>query len=534
MTDHTNNQDNDAHFESTPLLGHEKSPTTFSASTFQNSDNMAPTWLSSLSPNWFPCNYEDHPPSATVIPDEQHLRRRRRHGVVHHVQQRRSLRRRIFLVLTEPDTSIASALFFGVLVVTISLMNVVMIMQTMSRWQFTPTDCRSCGGPVSYVFDDDDSILDNPQGIACVCPPSPVRWTVVTLDWLVYFFTIEWTLRLITYEPPPTERATTVVGCVNQWLGFLFSASTILDALAIFPYYIENLSNSNGLMPLRLLRLFRIFQLVRLSQYSETFVSLTTVFYKSIPYLKILLGVLLFGAAFFGSLIFWLERGTWEYFEDAESYQFVRTNQHGKLEITPFTSIPSAFWWFIVTSTTVGYGDMHPESTMGKWVATCAMLMGVLVIAFPVSVFSELWSKELRKAGAILDDEEDDVDDDMNKMNSKNRDVQAPKEENRSENVQGSSGKYDPTLFPASYELESLARTAFTSSSSNNTSPAPKMRKSLSIESTYSMDENYLAMHKDDLAELYDHYQSINESQRQIRVILRKYKAHYKREHHPV
>jgi hypothetical protein len=383
------------------------------------------------------------------------------------------------------------------------------------------------------VFDDDDSILDNPQGIACVCPPSPVRWTVVTLDWLIYFFTVEWILRLITYEPQPTERSTTVVGCVGQWLGFLFSFSTIIDALAIFPYYIENVSNSNGLMPLRLLRLFRIFQLVRLSQYSETFVSLTTVLYKSVPYLKLLLGVLLFWAAFFGSLIFWVERGTWEYFEDAESYQFVRMNKHGKLEITPFTSIPAAFWWFIVTSTTVGYGDMYPESTIGKWVATGAMLMGVLVIAFPVSVFSELWSKELRKAGAILDDEEDDDDDGGNNKNSKNGNVQVPKEESRHDKVQGSTGKYDPTQFPSSSELESLTRAGLTSSS-NTRSPAVTLRKSLSNESTYSMDENYLAMHKEDLAELYDHYRCINESQRQIRAILRKYKAHYKREHHPV
>jgi hypothetical protein len=41
--------------------------------------------------------------------------------------------------------------------------------------------------------------------------------------------------------------------------------------------------------------------------------------------------------------------------------------------------------------------DLYPTSTAGKWCATFAMLMGVLVIAFPVSVFSELWSHELKR-----------------------------------------------------------------------------------------------------------------------------------------
>ena len=67
------------------------------------------------------------------------------------VQCGRPLRRRIFLLLTEPDTSVASAVFFFVLIISISVLNVVMMMQTMTKFQFTPTDCVSCGGHVSYM-----------------------------------------------------------------------------------------------------------------------------------------------------------------------------------------------------------------------------------------------------------------------------------------------------------------------------------------------------------------------------------------------
>jgi hypothetical protein len=49
----------------------------------------------------------------------------------------------------------------------------------------------------------------------------------------------------------------------------------------------------------------------------------------------------------------------------------------------------------------VGYGDTYPTTFGGKCVAAAAMLMGVLVIAFPVSVFSDLWSKELKKQGVL-------------------------------------------------------------------------------------------------------------------------------------
>ena len=111
---------------------------------------------------------------------------------------------------------------------------------------------------------------------------------------------------------------------------------------------------TNGLMSLRLLRLFRVMQLVRLGQYNKTFMSLTTVLSESLIYLKLLLGVLLFAAAFFGSMIYWLEKGDWKYWPETKSYQFIRLNPQGIEEISPYKSIPDTFWWFFVTATTVG------------------------------------------------------------------------------------------------------------------------------------------------------------------------------------
>lgn len=470
-------------FQQQPLQERSVGPTT----TTNSENSVKGLFFQRLSKYWLPHRYEDEGSHADVYHPRRHS--------IYRVKQLRSFKRRVFLLLTEPDTSILSAVFFVILVVTISLMNVIMMMQTLKAFQFTPTDCRTCGGGTSYLFDDDDSISQPGDGVACVCPPTPQEWTTTCLSRLVYFFTVEWTLRVLTFEPSAREQAHTPGARFCQWFGFVTSASTILDALAIFPYYIEMSFQTNGLMSLRLLRLFRVFQLVRLGQYNDTFMSLSAVLFQSFLYLKLLLGVLLFGAAFFGSMMYWLEKGDWKYYEPTQSYEFVRTSSQGQEEISPFTSIPASFWWFFVTATTVGYGDEVPWSSAGRSVATLAMLLGVLVIAFPVSVFSDLWQKELRRTGALASLYEDDED----------------KESSDSSKRVEISGNYvDQGTSPKS----SFGTVVY---GHNHTAwDVTNYHQDLT--------DQQVIIQKSDLAEIVANLQTIHESQRQIRAILRKYK----------
>jgi hypothetical protein len=366
--------------------------------------------------------------------------------------------------------------------------NVIMIMQTMNAYQFTPHDCVSCGGKKYYEFEDDTFALkpDTP----CVCPPAPLTATVKALDYTIYFFAVEWSLRVLCFEPPPTERTHTFGGFLCQWLSFLTETTTVMDALAIFPYYIERFEKTNGLLSLRLLRLFRVFQLVRLGQYNSNFMSLTTVLYQSMLYLKLMMVVLLFGAAFFGSMIYWLEKGDWKYYEKTQSYMFLRTSVDGtREEPSPFTSIPVAFWWFLVTATTVGYGDIYPTTVGGKVVAAMAMLTGVLVIAFPVSVFADLWSHELQKRDSDCAD--------LNENNTR------------------TSSESPVDKLGASRQMESTP--------SERSGMTLSERNGMTLSPTIPEHENHVILAAEDVAALTKHIRIMEKSQERIRGILAKY-----------
>ena len=558
--------------EATPLLNKNVRESSLSTRA-TTASSLLFSWK--MSNHWIPARWEEESHNNNQHYKHHHHHHTRQH---HHHRTPRSLKRRIFLFLTEPDSSVASAAFFVLLLICISAMNVVMMMQTMSAWQFTPDDCRTCGGPTSYLFDDDNNNNNNNQP-DCVCPPTPLPWTETFLNGSIYFFSVEWVLRVITFEPPArpystTTTTTTMTKCCHwwwQWLGFLTSPTTVLDALAIFPYYAELSFETNGLMSLRLLRLFRVFQLVRLGQYNESFMSLTTVMVQSIPYLKLLLGVLVFGAAFFGSIIYWIEKGDWQYHAATDSYAFVRYNNNNNNndhvgEISPFSSIPAAFWWFLVTATTVGYGDVYPTSTSGKWVAAMAMLMGLLVIAFPVSVFSDLWSKELRKSGlrglsdvlVALDEEDEEEDDEQEEEYDVKQ--EANKDSGGSGGKRNGSGDYaamgmhrnhngavmlqngddeesnllaptsrnngrgtsesEPELGTVSYHHHHRPLATTAASAEQHFQESSSSHRGFTLSDA----DDLLVLRKSDMAELMAHMQSIHESQRHIRSILRKYR----------
>lgn len=98
----------------------------------------------------------------------------------------------------------------------------------------------------------------------------------------------------------------------------------------------------------------------------------------------------------FSSLLWYAEKGLY----DEATGVFVRSDGSE----SPFGSIPAAFWWSVVTMTTVGYGDTYPVEPAGKLVATLAMVSGILVLALPLTIIGTNFSAvyEERQAAAAM------------------------------------------------------------------------------------------------------------------------------------
>ncbi|XP_071083334.1 potassium voltage-gated channel protein Shal-like isoform X3 [Haliotis cracherodii] len=175
----------------------------------------------------------------------------------------------------------------------------------------------------------------------------------------VMIFTAEYLLRL--YAAPDRCK-------------FMRSVMSIIDVVAILPYYIglvitDNDDVSGAFVTLRVFRVFRIF---KFSRHSQGLRILGYTLKSCASELGFLLFSLTMAIIIFATVMFYAEKNV--------------TN-------TKFTSIPAAFWYTIVTMTTLGYGDMVPNTITGKIVGGVCSLSGVLVIALPVPVIVSNFSR---------------------------------------------------------------------------------------------------------------------------------------------
>ncbi|OUU03958.1 MAG: ion transporter [Flammeovirgaceae bacterium TMED32] len=183
------------------------------------------------------------------------------------------------------------------------------------------------------------------------------------LEWLfTIFFTIEFLLRLWISRRP---------------LKYLFSFYGLVDFIAVIPTYITLFyAGGSYLVVIRAIRLLRVFRILKLSrQLSESRVLIKALVSGRHKILVFLGGVLTL-VIIMGTLMY-----------------LVEGNENG------FDSIPRSIYWAIVTTTTVGYGDIYPVTVFGQILAAALMLLGYAIIAVPTGIVSSELNKTSRKRG---------------------------------------------------------------------------------------------------------------------------------------
>ena len=186
---------------------------------------------------------------------------------------------------------------------------------------------------------------------------------------------------------------------------FCFELLNIIDFVAIVPFYIELMFAPNAdttvtlegiegedggsSAVIRILRLVRVFRVFKISRYMTWMSIFGRSMAESISPLSMFVFIIVIGMVFFSAIMYFFEKGDW----DPVTEQYYRSD--GK--VSPFSSIPDSFWWCIVTMTTVGYGDAVPLSTPGMFLAGLTSLVGILVLAIPITVISSNFDYQYNK-----------------------------------------------------------------------------------------------------------------------------------------
>ena len=183
---------------------------------------------------------------------------------------------------------------------------------------------------------------------------------LTVLEWtFTLLFTIEYVVRLYC-SPKPWAYAKSFYG--------------VIDLIAVLPSYLAFLlPGSNYLLIVRLVRVMRIFRILKLARFlKDSNILLRSlkmaqrkilVFFSTVAILVTVLGSLLY---------------------------IIEGPDNG------FTSIPISIYWAIVTITTVGYGDIVPQTDLGKALASLTMLLGYSILAVPTGIITAELSQEMK------------------------------------------------------------------------------------------------------------------------------------------
>lgn len=184
--------------------------------------------------------------------------------------------------------------------------------------------------------------------------PSSMQTVLRVLEWIfTAIFTFEYLARIYCMENPRT---------------YIFSFWGIIDLLATVPSYLGIFfEGAQALLAIRIFRLLRIFRIFKLFAFLNEGTLLLQSLKQSRKKITIFFLFAVILVISIGTIMYIVENGR---------------NPNG------FEDIPNSIYWAIVTMTTVGYGDIAPCTTLGRFLSGIIMLLGYTVLAVPTGIFS--------------------------------------------------------------------------------------------------------------------------------------------------
>lgn len=176
---------------------------------------------------------------------------------------------------------------------------------------------------------------------------------IVYIEWIVTIaFTIEYIARILAVKKPKK---------------YIFSFYGLVDLFSTLPTYVALfVGGAQGFVVLRALRLLRVFRVLKLVRFSSASDTITKALVASRFKITVFMIVVITLVTIIGSFMYIIESPTNPGFE----------------------SIPKSIYWAVVTLTTVGYGDISPQTPLGQFLASLIMILGYGIIAVPTGIVS--------------------------------------------------------------------------------------------------------------------------------------------------
>ena len=192
----------------------------------------------------------------------------------------------------------------------------------------------------------------------------------------VSIFIVEYLLRCYVASYSKSEYKSTT--------HFMFSFYGVIDILSILPTVILGFGIDNGGSVLKQLRIFRLIRIIKLTRYNKSMNLILYVINKKRKELISTLFIALMLMIVVSSIMWSVESSHTRMIAGIESP-------------SAFTDIPTTLYWSVVTLTTVGYGDITPQTPFGQLLFSLFAILGIALVAIPSGLIASGFLDEINK-----------------------------------------------------------------------------------------------------------------------------------------